>query len=56
MKLSAPKKSTFWLSLIIGIVGIVSYFISIPLLSLYYFWLLAVAFVLLVLSVVLKGL
>jgi hypothetical protein len=56
MKLNAPKKITWLISLIIGILGIVAYFVAIPVLSVYAFWIVVAGFVLLVLGTFLKGL
>ena len=36
----------WWIALIVGILGIVSYFITIPVMSTYAFWLVAAGFVL----------
>lgn len=55
MKLSAPKKNTWWIAVVIGVVGIIAKF-AIPFLSVYAFWLVVVAFVLLALATYLKGL
>lgn len=54
MKLSAPKKVTWWVALIVGVVGILANFVTIPFLSGYAFWLVAIGFVLLVLATYLK--
>ncbi len=55
MKFNAPKKNTWWIALIIGVVGIVSHFIAIPYVSAWNFWLTAIAFVLLLLSTSVKN-
>ena len=54
MKLSAPKKVTWWVALIVGVVGILANFVAIPFLSEYAFWLVVIGFVLLVLATYLK--
>ncbi len=55
MKLNAPTQ-TFWLvSLILGVLGILSQLVHIPTLSAYSFWLLAIGFVVLVIATVYKG-
>lgn len=54
MKLSAPKKVTWWVALIVGVVGILANFVTIPFLSEYAFWLVVIGFVLLVLATYLK--
>jgi len=56
MKLSAPKKVTWWVALIVGAVGILANFVTIPFLSEYAFWLVVIGFVLLVLATYLKDL
>ena len=56
MKLNAPKKITWLMSLIIGALGSVAHLVAIPVLSVYAFWLVVVGFVLLVLGTFLKGL
>lgn len=56
MKLSAPQKGTWWIALIVGVLGIVSYLVTVPVLSGFAFWLVAAAFVLLILATYLKGL
>ncbi|HTX80424.1 MAG TPA: hypothetical protein VMC62_12175 [Longilinea sp.] len=56
MKLSRPKDLTFWIALIMGGLGLLGHFVSIPFASAYSFWLVAVGFVLLVLGVLVKGL
>jgi hypothetical protein len=56
MKLSAPQRATWWVALIVGVVGIIAYLVTIPVLSGFAFWLVAAAFVLLILATYLKGL
>lgn len=56
MKLSAPQQVTWWIALIVGLAGILAYLVSIPVLSGFAFWLVAAAFVLLILATYLKGL
>ncbi len=56
MRLSAPKKFTWSLAVIIGILGILGKFIAIPYLSVYACWLLLIAFVILALASYVKGL
>ncbi len=55
MKLSAPKKNTWWVAVIVGAVGIIANFVAIPFLSGIAFWLVVAAFVVLVLATYLKG-
>ena len=55
-KLSAPKKATFWIAVIIAIVGVISALVVIPVLSPLAFWIVVIAFVLLALGNLVKGL
>jgi hypothetical protein len=56
MKLSAPKKITWWIAVILGVLGILGTFISIPFVSANAFWFVAVAFILLALATFFKSL
>jgi hypothetical protein len=56
MRLNAPKQITWWISLIIEVIGVLAYFIAIPVLSGIVFWILLVGFVLLFLGTFVKGL
>ncbi len=53
MKLNPPKMITFWISVALGVIGLIGNFI--PLLSPYAFWILLVGFVVLVLGLLIKG-
>jgi len=55
-KLSAPKKNTWLIALIVGLAGILGNFVTIPFISDYAFWFVVVGFVLLVLATYLKDL
>ena len=55
MKLSAPKKFTFCLSVILLIVGVVANFVSIPFVSTYSYWVVVASSVILALGCYLKG-
>lgn len=55
-ELSPPTQPVWIVSLIVGILGIIAYFVAIPIISVYAFWFVVVAFVLLVLATLLKGL
>jgi hypothetical protein len=54
MKLSEPKVITFWIAVLLGLIGLIAFFL--PSLTMYSFWLLLVGFVLLVLANLVKGL
>ena len=57
MKLTPPKKITFWIAVVLGVLGLVGELVkNVPVLSPYAFWVLLVGFVLLVLSLLIKGL
>ena len=56
MKLSAPKTITWWIAVILGVLGILGTFLSLPLVSANAFWFVAVGFILLALATFLKGL
>jgi hypothetical protein len=56
MKLSAPKKTTWWIAVVLGVLGILGTFASIPFVSAYAFWFVAIAFVLLAIATYVKGL
>jgi membrane protein YdbS with pleckstrin-like domain len=56
MKLSAPKRNTWRISLILGIVGVVSHFVAIPYVSPWSWWILVAGFALLILSTFIKNL
>ncbi len=55
MRLTPPTKNVFWISVVFAVVGLVATFVSIPVLSGIAFWLVVVGYVLLFLSVALKG-
>lgn len=58
MKTNAPQLVTWWIALILGVLGIVTQLgvVSIPALAGYGFWLVTIAFVILILATILKGL
>lgn len=56
MRLNAPKKITWLIAVIVGVVGILAQLLPIAILAPYAFWLVAGAFVLLALATYLKGL
>ena len=56
MKLNAPKNLTWLLALILGVVGLIGYFVAIPIVSVYAFWFVFAGFALLALGCFLKGL
>lgn len=56
MKLNAPKTTTWWIAVVIGVLGFLGTLTSIPVVSEYAFWFVFVAFVLLALATYLKDL
>ena len=56
MKLNAPKNITWYIAVVVGVLGILGNLITIPVISGFAFWLVAIAFVLLALATFLKGL
>ncbi len=56
MKLNAPKKNLFWVTVVLAVLALIGTFVSVPLLSAWAFWLLLVAYVVLVIGNVMKGL
>ncbi len=56
MKLNAPKRGVWYLSLVLGVLGLLGKFVSVPVLSPISFWLVFVGFVLLLLATAMKNL
>ena len=56
MKLSAPKQVTWWIALVVGVIGVLARLVTIPVLSGFAFWLVVVAFALLVAAIFIKDL
>lgn len=56
MKLNAPKQITWIIAVVIGIVGLIANFVTIPVISPLAFWLVFVAFALLALGSYFEGL
>lgn len=55
MKINQPKVITFWIAVILGVLGIIANFVTIPVLSSIAFWLVVAGLVVLVLGNLLKG-
>ncbi len=56
MQLSAPKQITFWVAVVVALVGLVSSFVAIPVLSGFAFWIVVLGFVILAAANLLEGL
>jgi hypothetical protein len=56
MNLSAPKNTTFYVALVLGILGLLGFFVQLPFITAYAFWLVFLGFVVLVVAVLLPDL
>ena len=56
MKLSAPKNVTFWVAVVVAVIGVLASLIKIPVLSGFAFWLVVIAFIILLLGNLIDGL
>jgi hypothetical protein len=56
MKLTPPKNITFWVAIVLGLLGFIGNFTAIRFVSGYAFWFVFVGFALLALGNLLKGL
>jgi len=56
MSLSAPKQITWWVAVVLAVIGLLAQLITIPALSGIAFWILLVAFIILALGTFLEGL
>ncbi len=56
MKTNAPRSIVWWISVVIGVLGIIGRFVAIPVLSAYSWWLVTLGFIILALATVIKGL
>ncbi len=55
MKLSAPKQITFWVAVVVSLIGLIASFVAIPFLSGFALWIVVLGFVILVAGNVLEG-
>jgi len=55
MKLSAPKKLTFWVAFAFGVLGLLGTLVTIPIVSAAAFWFVFVGFLLLALGCFIKS-
>lgn len=55
MRLSAPRQITFWIAVIIAILGVLASLVEIPVLSGIALWLVVVGFIVLAVGTVLEG-
>jgi membrane protein YdbS with pleckstrin-like domain len=56
MKLTPPKQITFWIAVVLGLLGLIATFVSIPFVSGLAFWFVFVGFALLAVGLLVKGL
>jgi len=56
MKLSPPRVITWWIAVVIGVLGILATLVTIPGLTPYAFWLVVIGFVLLAVATAVDGL
>ena len=56
MKLTPPKMITFWISVVLAVLGLIGKVAAVGFLTTYAFWFVFVGFVLLALGLVVKGL
>ena len=55
MNLSAPKQITFWIAVVVAVIGLISGIVTIPVLSGIAIWILALGFVILALGNLMEG-
>ena len=56
MQLSAPKQVTFWVAVVVAVIGLIAGLVTIPVLSGFAFWIVVLGFVILAAGNVLQGL
>ena len=55
IRLNAPTKNTFLISLVLAVLAMLGVFVFIPLVSVYAFWIAIIAYIVLAAGCVLKG-
>ncbi len=55
MKLSAPKQITFWIAVILAVLGVLATLVTIPVLSGLAFWLVVIGFIILAVGNMIEG-
>ncbi len=55
MNLSAPKQITFWIAVVVAVIGIIASLVTIPVLSGFAFWLVVIAFIILAAGNLIEG-
>lgn len=56
MKLSAPKNITWWIAVVLGVLGLLGNFVALPIISGLSFWLVLAGFVILAVATFVEGL
>ncbi len=56
MNISAPKQVTFWVAVIVAVVGVLAQLVTIPVLSGFAFWLVVLGFIILAAGNLMEGL
>ncbi len=55
MDLSEPKQITFWIAVVVAVIGVIASLVTIPVLSGFAFWLVVIAFIILALGNLVQG-
>jgi hypothetical protein len=55
MTLNAPKQIVFIIAVVLAVLALLGYFVAIPFVSLYAFWILLIGFIVLAGGVMMKG-
>ena len=56
MTLSAPKQITFWVAVVVAVIGLIASFVAIPFLSGYALWIVVLGFIILAAGNMMEGL
>ena len=56
MNISAPKQITFWIAVIVALIGVLASLVTIPVLSPLAFWIVVLGFIILALGNLMEGL
>lgn len=55
MKLSAPKQITFWIAIVVAVLGVLASLVNIPVLSGFALWLVVIGFIILAAGNLVEG-
>ncbi len=56
MQLSAPKQITFWIAVVVAVIGLIAFLVPIPVLSGFAFWIVVLGFIILAVANLVEGL